>query len=365
MPHDAEEEVAPLTPAEQAANAHARAALADAVDRRLPEGDRSLMVVVGSGLHRHLPHAKGLRSTTLLQNWKALLEAAYGATVEGGRPWDALCHEDDTATWETMVVEWIRAQDRGTARDAERALNAAIREQITEALAEADAALADLGPRLRAARYHDVATLNFDLALDRALRLAGCGAGLRERSADSHVQYRLRFCIQREGRRLWHPHGVAGHNLRRESIQLGLMGYGETLAALNQRAWEHRNARASFVSEHRDEDAGGYWTPGLHADWVEHVRQNAETYPTWLDRFLTTDVAFVGCGLSRAEVDLWYALHVRQRELLSVPNDERPLAFFVHPEARRLAHIRTGPAGLIPVQTTDHAEAWRLLELGA
>lgn len=341
----------------------AREALQHAVDRRLAGGDRALMLVVGSGLHYHLPHAEGADST-LLRDWKALLQAAYEAAVEDGQPWATLCHQDDTATWESMVVEWIRAQGGGPARDAERALNRAIRDQITRAMDAADGALADLGPRLRDARYHDVATLNFDLALDRALTLAGADRR-RLRRAPNAVQYRLRFSIEREGRRLWHPHGVAGTGLRRESIQLGLLGYGETLTALNQRYFEFRHARASWVSERRDDDTVGYWPEGAFADWVEHVRESEATYPTWLDRFLTTDVAFVGCSLSRAEVDLWYALHARQRELLLVPEDERPQAFFVHPDARTLDHIKTGPAGLIPVQTTDHAEAWRLLGLGA
>ena len=148
-----------------------------------------------------------------------------------------------------------------------------------------------------------------------------------------------------------------------DSIQLGILDYGDTLAALNNRAFAHRRLRSAWVRAHRDEDAPGYWTPGLHAEWAEHVRADPVTFPTWLDRFLISDVAFVGCSLSRAEIDLWFALHARQRELLGVPDAERPRAYVLGKAGTIATHIQDGPAGLFPVETPDYPGVWRLLGL--
>ena len=46
-----------------------------------------------------------------------------------------------------------------------------------------------------------------------------------------------------------------------------------------------------------------------------------------LDLFLGSDMVFIGTSLDRAETDLWWALHVRQRNLARVPPSDRPRTF--------------------------------------
>ena len=174
------------------------------------------------------------------------------------------------------------------------------------------------------------------------------------------MDYRLHFCIERSGRRSATPRG-GRPPARADSIQLGILDYGDTLAALNNRAFAHAASAPPGTGAGRGRP--GLLDAGLHAEWAERVRADPVTFPTWLDRFLISDVAFVGCSLSRAEIDLWFALHVRQRELLGVPDAERPRAYVLGKAGTIAPHIQDGPAGLFPVETPDHDGVWRLLGL--
>lgn len=81
---------------------------------------------------------------------------------------------------------------------------------------------------------------------------------------------------------------------------------------------------------------------------------------TWVDLFLASDLIVLGTSLDRAEVDLWWALHQRQRNLARVPEAERPKTLLLC-GGQGPQHLATGPAGISVLRFDQWSEAWQSL----
>ncbi len=321
--------------------------------------DHPLLLLVGSGCHHYLrgqkvkypnPRKKG----AVLSDWKSLLTATNG----GNHPPP---HTDNTFIWETILAQNCQENGSGPAQKFEDELLERVRELIIKATPPLnDRRLRKFGMRLKKSGVKNVVTLNFDRTLDRALPRKSGKENRVVRPNGEIGTYRAKLYVEADGVTVWHAHGMARKNLRLQSIQLSVVSYADTVAALiklynsftsRRKVWR-KNQEPSLSSESL------YWAPGLFKKWA---KETADRKENWLDHFLTANVIILGCGLSQAETDVWFALHARQRELASVPDADRPQTFFLHPLAGFPAHLTTAPAGIRPVVTDSFDHAWSIV----
>lgn len=266
-------------------------------------------------------------------------------------------HDDPAATWESLLVE--AASNRNIqAAEAEKVLLKSACALMTNDLYDDDI-LSNLGHRI-SERYRDILSLNVDDTLSRAFKrisgqagswCAGSGLGRFAGSLTGRMTHEVGdHCI-----RVWYPHGIVRRPTR---IILGTRNYGTLLKDLSDglsrmKEWEKRFAprsRAAVASSRSQ------------ARWRALTRKvlAAADPETWLHSFMIADLVFIGAGLNRAETDLWWLLHQRQRNLARVDPDLRPRTFFVGvcAAASPPAHVCTGPAGIITVSFRSHDDAW-------
>ena len=163
--------------------------------------------------------------------------------------------------------------------------------------------------------------------------------------------------------RHWYPHGHVGDP---SSVQLGQRAYGMTVGALERSRERFKQVERAWRTAH----GVTAWTADAHAAWEVDRRARApvaadpsEPRLTWMDLFLLSDLVFVGCSLDRAEVDLWWALHQRARNVARVRPTERPrtLVIGTRETFKGNPHLATGVAGVTPVMFEAWDDAWAVL----
>jgi hypothetical protein len=349
--------------------------LHDSLRRTFEDGTRRAVLVVGAGLHFHnVELAKGDPKDDAWRpftNWNGLL-----SSLAEDFQLPVIAHADPAATWESLIARAAayRRNESAKKKDEPSPVNVAERDSLL-ALARRLArppmttnALLGLGKGL--SKYRDVVSLNIDELMVDALREAGAKEQKTPVAADM-VNLRPSFSwrIDKTRGRVWQPHGRVSAP---GSIVLGTEAYGKALNRL-QAAWGCAKAAERL---HPDSPRAGKWTPDAASAWWNHRRGVKPFEPkakkkdehgkritlrlTWLDLFLGSDLIFIGTSLDRAETDLWWALHKRQRNLTRVNVRDRPLTFAIF-EKECPRHLRTGPAGVTPVLFSSWKEAWRML----
>jgi hypothetical protein len=320
---------------------------------------RRMALVIGTGLHHYL-HSQGTRYPNCvdLRDWNEFLRSARLNTENSTEEFSSPTHDDPTSTWESMLLERSRKVGGNLASRHEEDLLKRLRRSIVNGLPE-DKELRNLGEILSKASYRDIVTLNFDRTIDRALH-----AATRERVTTKYApkyekataREHLRFEIGKT--RIWHPHGVASDKIPPQVMQLGIVSYAKSVRIVQDAVKSFRERQRLWREDRHKTKSPPAWTAQEADDWNEEIR--GPSCNSWIDIFMTSDVCFVGCGLDRAEGDLWLLLHERQRQLRSVPTTDRPSAFFLHPLSRLPQHLTTQPAGLVPIVTRNHEESWKL-----
>ncbi len=357
--------------------------LAEALDRTFADGTRRAVLLLGAGLHRYLAGRRGKDAPAkvgALSDWNALLAAA--ATREDGvREFEASPHKDPTSTWESMVVARVAVDLSRSASDHEAVLKRRVKALIEGATPDAavDPATQELGRQLAARGFRDLVTLNFDATLDAALADAtrkprkivlgasGAAPGTPangERASGKRTgdlaEYRSRFHVHVGPTRIWHPHGAA-RRAQADSIQLGLVDYTKSSAAVADAVVRYRIARRAWRGLRHSVPPPEQWSAEEVAEWLTHARSLDAPSPSWVDQAMSGDLIVLGCGLDRAEADLWLLLHERQRQFARAPEGTRPRTFYLHADQGFPEHLGSGPAGVIPVRLPDHGEAWKLV----
>jgi hypothetical protein len=296
-----------------------------------------------------------------LASWNGLL-----ATVASELQQPSVVHEDPSATWESLLSRMaISAHNRNGQTLPVNETEAIALETLAkklERLPYPTETLASLGHAL--SQYRDVVSLNIDSTLHGALSSADATL---TRPEVAHDLRRLRPSALWQTRlrsgRLWQPHG----NIREpDTVVLGVRAYARSLDKL-QESW---NFAKTVEKKWNAKPAAGNWTPELAERWWA-VRRGIEPFEppgdagslrlTWLDLFLGSDLIFIGTGLDRAETDLWWALHMRQRNLARVPPRQRPGTFALFEKALCPSHLTSSPAGVMPVIFQSWKEAWDMI----
>lgn len=342
--------------------------LFEALERRFDDGSRSAVVVLGAGLHHHI-RAQSLHADAsawrYLTNWNGLL-----AEVADEFRLPAVLHADPAATWESLVtrIAYFKKTQKSKATGvtqpvskAEAMALDALARKLEDVPADPEV-LRTLGRGL--AQYRDVVSLNIDPTLDLALGEAGASCAHPEVHAELRsLCSRTHWTHGRQQGRVWQPHGTVRVP---KAIVLGTRAYGRSLEALH-RAWDAaKNAETCHPHVPKpgtwsSEDAVAWWSKRRGLPPYE-PQYNASTLRlTWLDLFLGSDLVFIGTGLDRAETDLWWALHMRQRNLARVAPSERPGTFALFAKGQCPEHLTTGPAGVLPVTFQSWNDAWEMV----
>ncbi len=344
--------------------------LFEALDKTFDDGSRRAVLILGAGVHKRLqqrsPQTRDDERWRSFTDWHGMLASVaehFGLPV--------VRHEDPASTWESIVV---RATTYARTRAAEGGARAPVGTTEEEAFQElarrlmdppaSEQALAELGGVLTT--FRDVVSLNIDDAARMAVERSGASSTSLSPTDDlRNLRHTARWQLDGRTGRIWQPHGTA---TRPETIVLGTRTYGRALLGLHK-AWGWGKQAERLYPHCPDR---GRWTPESAADWwaarrgVSPFEPKTQAEPghdirlTWLDLFLGSDLVFVGTGLDRAETDLWWALHMRHRNLARVDPSARP-GTFVLTRGDSPAHLRTGPAGVNPVVFSDWDEAWAML----
>lgn len=322
------------------------------------DGTRRTVLLLGAGLHYQLRALT--ESTELVEkwdkftNWNGLL-----ASIVDGFGLPRVAHEDPAATWEGVVTRISgnsgdeAGEEQLQAHKAERLALQALAGELRTIPADGRA-LRWLGELLT--RFRDVVCLNFDPSLELAALEVGAEVA-REAGKKSRVRDTLRctFSWTREGRfgRVWSPHGESGNP---RGIVLGTTSYGRALSSLTE---EWANAKAA--SKKYPPDGANYWLDRRAPEPFEPVSAAGQAYRlSWVDLFLASDLVMLGTSLDRAEVDLWWALHQRARNVVRMSSEERPhtLLLCAGPPSQ---HLATGPADIETVSFDCWSEAWEFI----
>lgn len=323
---------------------------------------RQMVLFIGSGLHYHLK-GTGIAYPSIsnspgasLASWNDLLSSVRMS--DNGEPeFPAADHTDPTSVWESLVLNRTRKRAGATASANEDHLLRRVAKRIKEA--SPSTGLEDFGKRLVKCSYNDIITLNFDRTLDRAIAAAHQLEESRihpQRTKGMRAaQSRLITHIRVADSRVWHAHGVVDHP---RTVLLGLVNYAKSTACASQAISGYREEQKRWRTSRYPTGPLPAWNSAELDEWRQHSRSSETTNASWLSQAMDSDIAFIGCGLDRAETDIWLLLHERQRQHSRKPEELRPKTFFFHPLHRFPQHITGSPASIIPAVVKSHEEAW-------
>ena len=322
-----------------------------ALARRFDDGQRTLVPVLGSGLHLHLAYLTGDPRWKALHGWDTLL-ARVARSMGVALP----AHAEAPMKWDDLVLKATHRDPVAAASKVEARL---LRDHLVPALQTpdgADTVLASLGESLLA--HRDVISLNFDDTLQRALR---CTRARRVATDDSPHDRTGEVTAWRLGERtvrIWQMHGSVR---RPRSIVLGTSVYGRAAAKLVDGFASAKDAERRWLMQNPGD---GQWTPTHHARW-QHARRAphamlGRSRLGVMDLFASADLAFLGTSLEVSEVDVWWALHQRARNHARLPPEQRPATFVLRGDATK-THLATGPANVTLVALPQWSECWDAL----
>lgn len=151
------------------------------------------------------------------------------------------------------------------------------------------------------------------------------------RKSDVKLLYDRFICKnQNNHSTVWHPHG---HLSRNESLVLGMRDYGflppSYFYAFNQfKKWERKISGDS----HGIEKYQKLLQALASFDEKNETKGITHSADHWVTRFMLYPLTFVGVGLSKVEIGMRWLLVQRARNLLNVPDDQKPVTEFYGPE---------------------------------
>lgn len=338
--------------------------LENSLKAQFQDGMRKAVLIVGSGLHAKLnPKGKGS-----FQDWACLLRNV--CDTFGVERFSK--HPDLTSAWESLILAAMM-EDGATANIAAHKMERRLLKEVCTLLEKQDyesGSDLDLLCKKLFRKHRDIVTLNFDRTIDRAISPTSSGiiAG-NSRITNIGPLARSTLHVKLPRQRVWHPHGIAQSNATAASIQLGLRAYAQSAQLVNESVVNFRKRQREWLASH-GYAASGEWTHTKFNRWEAQVRSLTPSKPlSWVDVCMTSDLVFVGCGLQRAELDLWILLHERRRQVAKIPDENKPRTFFLHQRPKKGRRMNADlryilnhrPAGIVPVGFKTYEDMWTFL----
>ena len=360
-------------------------ALGRLVGRRLEDGDRAVVPVLGSGVNLQAAWEVGSQAL----NWESLIqeiEAEAGLAWPGGPP------RSMTGRWEGLLQRQSQVQASEREDQLAQLVADSLDDQTDLIWDAARGAPPPLYTRLLGKGFRDLMTLNFDDRLARSAPAAKLfkpssprGQRLRREAAFGSLRQLYQRWHFRSGpfARLWQLHGRTGAPA---TILLGVARYGRYVQALDL-AWQRFKSAETGFAHGADRDRALFpeelprrrWSEAQRRACVEHRRARGPwtkegtatsraTYRrpfdalSWLDVFMMSPLLFIGCGLGDDEFPLCSALHQRARNQARLPEAQRQPAVVitVRPEGHGpdTSHLAGGPAGVTTCLFDSWTELW-------
>ena len=324
--------------------------------KRKPDGKQNdVVLVVGAGIHKYLAGRNGATPgcglSSPLADWSSLVDAV--AKVE--RLYHAR-HYDPAADWESLVCE-LATRESIQAATAETRLLRIVKSLLNRCY-YSEEILRPVGVAL-IERYQHIISLNVDSTLTAAIKFAGAqttrNGQLAENGGKSWVDLHETLKNTCGGViSVWYPHGCVESS---HEFILGTRQYGNVISELNHAFGNYKEKKEQKQLRARE----------VHTEesWRETHRRTITnfTHLNWVRLMMVCDLVFIGVGLDRAETDLWWALHQRQRNLARVPAKVRPRTFMItsRETLKNAQHLHTEPAGVLPVCYAKWDEAWSVI----
>jgi len=281
------------------------------------------MLIIGSGLYRQAfsqaENAEELLKTNVLTSWHNLLEKF--STIN-----PILAEKNPTIVWERIL---IHNSSNDVAHISEDSLKKDVCDLIKKAETEACKiktvnAFFSKTKEAFDQKYQYVLDLNFTSScLNKPVVLNKKVIDEYDKVTKKQSKRLFEYFI--EGDTLvWKPHGYAGRSC---SIKLGYREYGLTgytySKAFNYfKAWERKVAIDGQITE---KEYRKVLSKLKNADYdLVKPKNNLPNWNNWVTRFFLAETDIIGAGFSTAEVDLWWLLVQRARNLKNIPKPKRP-----------------------------------------
>ena len=324
------------------------------------------IIVVGTGLHRQvLGH-----DDSPLSSWPKFLETVNKEfQVDDTLP--AL--SDPVMQWEQMLCNIANSCDQANIQISASEEEKNLKKRACNSLKEISQEMYQSGiydnnflaAKITNSSIH-LLSLNFDSLAYAKLKpkkqtiLDGKGAlfdlaakdGVRKNN--TKLLYDRFICKNQDNQStVWHPHG---HLSRGESLVLGMRDYGflppSYFYAFKQfKKWERKISDDSHGIEKYQKllQAMASLDDNTEASGITHPADH------WVTRFMLYPLTFVGVGLSKIEIGMRWLLVQRARNLLNVPDDQKPVTEFYGPENPEIP----GLTWKGPVRKRDFPQVWK------
>ncbi len=318
--------------------------------RRLDTGACHLVPVVGSGFNMAATRGRERDSwfvllKTIRKEFDLPRHRSFSARLAG---------HSMTALWE-WFVSTIANQTGSLAFEAENQLRKKVQEQL-KGFEERNRDIPFYRDFL-ACGFADVLSLNFDRTLALSVTTGAGSRIIQSPGIDTTWNASLlRHAVLAEAgqQRVWYPHG---DTQAYKMIKLGIRDYGVYIESLNDAFSAYKQAEGVF----KDPDAP--WSREAYRAWAHKVRQLERV--NWLWLLLSSPVVFLGCGMTRDEWPMWWALHQRARNQARLPSKDRDPVFILwnvtvgDPNHNAMTEwLRTAPAGIRLLPCYDWGQGW-------
>ena len=299
-----------------------------------------ICLVIGAGIHRLLnkmPNGTSYEAAVRLSSWNGLMD---NVNSEFSKKYPL------PLVWELSVqdADELEMGDSLPTHKKENKLLQALSQEIksSEDIIFANQNLfKQYSPLIRVLNsgcVSDVISLNFDLIAERLFSNAPFTDANQNTILVSRMSAnRILVGENNHSIRFWHPHGDRTNN---EQLILGPWRYGQVLVEMN----ETRNTIKQ--DEKMDYDL---------------FKQRVFASPNnWLELMMFRPLVFLGTGLDQADLTMWHALLIRQRNYAKAePKSKKPKAWRLGIPGE-LDHVPSD--WILSLEAADYPNAWAFLE---
>lgn len=254
---------------------------------------RTAVAVVGAGVNIQAAAIEGLADQ---DDWQQLIEK-IAVHIEIGPKMLARLPVSHLAKWELLLRLWADRHELEPF-EAEQKLQTFVCQELREQ--ETRYSAFELYSEFAEARFRDIISLNFDrrIALSSGREKFVVGPKRCPEGSHGEALYRHSLIPHDAGAvtRIWYPHG---DTRKASTLKLGVRKYGFYVVTLRESLGE-------------TDDQWRYKRSWLQSD--DYGIKEVSEAGTWVHRFLSRPLVFIGCGLSRDEWPLWSLL--RERDLV-------------------------------------------------
>ena len=334
-----------------------------AKEKRFDDGQRCLILVLGAGLNdQAIQESSKHKEHKYLTSWPKILEQVC---LEESIPYSEIEKvKSYTSKWEKILrlVQQKTHNPKATYLTESELIESIICPTIEVELES------PTYTDLVNAQYRDICSINFDMLLEdistQDFDLIERASPIQERrNIPESFSNATSYYINSNGQRIWHLHGTIKNS---HTVILGTRRYGRYIQALSTCFRAVKDNEILFLKqqlkENYNEDSRVYQDEETHQKWHDSLRtldpssKEPWAFPkSWLDLWMCSDIAFVGCSLGTDEFPLWWSLHQRSSNFARW-RIKKPQTFYLTTSEQ--PHLEGAPADVKIVKFDSYSKLW-------